>query len=61
MKNAMKTIFAVLAIAVTIGACKPKTEGTATEVDSAATEQPAPAAADTTATETPAAADTTQH
>ncbi|HEY5750543.1 MAG TPA: hypothetical protein VIU12_30990 [Chryseolinea sp.] len=47
MKNAMKTIFAVLAIAVTIGACKPKAE-TATETDSTATETVAPVEADTT-------------
>jgi len=59
MKNAMKSIFAVLAIAVTIGACKPKNETTATEHDSTATEQPAPATSDSTATQTPA--DSTQH
>ncbi|AYB30456.1 hypothetical protein D4L85_07620 [Chryseolinea soli] len=57
MKNAMKTIFAVLAIAVTIGACKPKTEETATEKDTTATETVAPVEADTT--QAPVAGDST--
>ena len=56
MKNAMKTIFAVLAIAVTIGACKPKTETATETTDTAATETVAPA--DTTA-QAPVAGDST--
>lgn len=56
MKNAMKTIFAVLAIAVTIGACKPKTE-TAAQTDSTTTETTAPVEADTA--QAPATGDST--
>lgn len=58
MKKAIKSIFAVLAIAVSVAACTPKTESTATETkDSVATETVAPAEADTT--QAPVATDST--